>query len=76
MPLAALPPVFRDALEATKRLGLRYIWIDSICIIQDSDSDRRRESAKMSAVYANSYYNIAAADAMDETQGYFFDRNP
>lgn len=74
--LAALPRVFQDALEATRRLGLRYIWIDSICIIQDSEEDWRRESANMNAVYTNSYCNIAAADAKEETRGCFFDRDP
>lgn len=81
IPLAALPKVFQDAFDATRRLGLRYIWIDSICIIQDSEEDWHRESANMNAIYTNSHCNIAAADAAtgEETQeqhGCFFDRDP
>ncbi|KAK3493647.1 heterokaryon incompatibility protein-domain-containing protein [Neurospora crassa] len=78
IPWKKLPKTFQDAIEATRRLGIRYIWIDSLCIIQDSPDgkDWITESAKMTSVYENSYINFAAADAVDSTQGCFFDRNP
>lgn len=42
---------FIDAVIATRRLGLRYIWIDSLCIIQDSPEDWQKEAATMYKVY-------------------------
>ncbi|KAK3388360.1 heterokaryon incompatibility protein-domain-containing protein [Sordaria brevicollis] len=79
IPWERLPKTFQDAIEATRHLGIRYLWIDSLCIIQDSPQgiDWIAESAKMTNVYEDSYINFAAADAMDSsTQGCFFDRDP
>lgn len=77
IPWERLPKTFQDAMEATRHLGIRYIWIDSLCIIQNSPngSDWTAESAKMTSVYENSYVNLAAADALNSTEGCFFDRN-
>jgi hypothetical protein len=58
-----LPRTFRDALEITWKLDLEYIWIDSLCIIQDDVRDWQIESGRMSAVYGGSYINIAASSA-------------
>jgi Heterokaryon incompatibility protein (HET) len=73
-----LPATFQHAIAITRKLGIRYLWIDSLCIIQDSDeqSDWLRESARMGDVYANSYCNIAATAAKDGTMGCFSERNP
>ncbi|KAK3948511.1 heterokaryon incompatibility protein-domain-containing protein [Pseudoneurospora amorphoporcata] len=78
IPVERLPKSFQDAIEATRRLGIQYIWIDSLCIIQDSPDgkDWAEESAKMTTVYENSYVNFAATHAMDPTRGCFFDREP
>ncbi|EAA26648.1 HET-domain-containing protein [Neurospora crassa] len=78
IPWTSLPKTYQDAIEATRRLGIQYIWIDSLCIIQDSadGKDWIAESAKMTSVYENSHINFAAADAVDSTQGCFFDRDP
>ena len=76
IPISRLTRTFQDAIEATRRLGIQYIWIDSLCIIQDSPAGRdwAAESAKMASVYENSYVNFAATHAMDSSQGCFFDR--
>lgn len=58
-----LPRTFADAIEITRNLGVDYIWIDSLCIIQDDEDDWRRETALMEHVYGGSYLNIAAASA-------------
>ncbi|KAH4195895.1 hypothetical protein HBI04_109440 [Parastagonospora nodorum] len=60
-----LPPLFRDAIVITRQLGLRYIWIDSLCIIQDSLRDWETESSKMGSIYQNSYITIAATNSGD-----------
>lgn len=62
IPYGELPQTFQEAMKITRRLGYRYIWIDSLCIIQDpSDTtDFEREAVTMCDVYSNSSCNIAA----------------
>jgi hypothetical protein len=75
VPLSHVPKTFADAISVARRLNVRYIWIDSLCIQQDSLDDWQKESIKMRHVYANAYCNIAAADALDANSGLFFDRD-
>ncbi|KAI0975793.1 heterokaryon incompatibility protein-domain-containing protein [Xylaria arbuscula] len=56
-----LPPTFRDAALLVQRLGFRYLWIDSLCIFQDSFSDWHQETQDMVNIYRNTYCNISAA---------------
>ena len=60
IPLTSLPRLFLDAINLTSRLGHQYLWIDSLCIIQDSAEDWNRESSLMASIYANSTLTIAA----------------
>ena len=69
-----LPKTFQDAIEITKRLGHHYIWIDSLCIMQDSYDDWLQEASKMQEVYANSLLNIVALGSSSSTRGCFVDR--
>jgi hypothetical protein len=55
-----LPLLFKDALLIASRLGVKYVWIDSICIIQNCGADWAKESLKMKDYYTNSYVTIAA----------------
>jgi len=71
IPSEALTQTFMDAIWVAQTLGMDYIWIDSLCIIQDSPDDWAIESAKMGDVYGNSYLNIAATRAADGSQGLF-----
>jgi Heterokaryon incompatibility protein (HET) len=66
----------QDAIRACENLRFKYIWIDSLCIIQDDESDWMQESLKMSSVYSNSALNFAATSALDGRAGLFFKRNP
>ncbi|KAL1883332.1 hypothetical protein Daus18300_000390 [Diaporthe australafricana] len=72
-----LRKTFQDALVIAQRMGIPYIWIDSLCIIQfgDDGTDWRQESAAMAQVYSNSLCNISA-DWGDECNGLFFERRP
>jgi hypothetical protein len=63
------------AIFIASKLGLEYLWIDSLCIIQDDEDDWRQESALMSTVYGNSYLNIAAAGASDGSPVAFLKTN-
>ncbi|QDS73312.1 hypothetical protein FKW77_006029 [Venturia effusa] len=67
--LRDLPPTFQDAVFICRELGVNYLWIDSLCIIQDDDQDWLAEAAKMGEVYANSYCTIAATSARDSSEG-------
>ncbi|RFN48074.1 heterokaryon incompatibility protein-domain-containing protein [Fusarium flagelliforme] len=73
IPRESLPQTFHDAIDIIWELGLRYIWIDSLCIVQDDLEDWRREAACMKDVYAGSSVTISASDAQDSTQGCFTD---
>lgn len=70
IPTEHLPKTFKDALYTTKSLGLRYIWIDSLCIIQDDDSDWQREAFRVSSVYGGSHVNIAASSFSGAHEGF------
>ncbi|KAK4183170.1 heterokaryon incompatibility protein-domain-containing protein [Podospora australis] len=71
IPLATFPPTFRDAILVTRMLGVRYIWVDSLCIIQDSTEDWELESAAMTAIYHDAILTISADAAPDSTHGLF-----
>jgi len=73
---STLTKTFQDAIYITRRPGIRFLWIDSLCIIQDSVSDWVKESSTMGEVYANGIFNIAATAASDGRLGCLFDRNP
>ncbi|OHW95973.1 heterokaryon incompatibility protein [Colletotrichum incanum] len=64
-----LPANFRDAITITRELGLRFLWIDSLCIQQDSKSDWERESKKMGSVYRNSIVTISAMTSTGSREG-------
>lgn len=57
------PPLFQDAVIITRQLGLRYLWIDYLCIIQDSLRDWETEATKMATIYQNSYVTISATNS-------------
>jgi hypothetical protein len=76
VPYELLPPTFRDAIRITRRLGFLYLWIDSLCIIQDSSEDWNHEARLMGKIYTNATCNIAASDAPDSSHGCLYSRNP
>lgn len=75
IPLGDLSKTFCDAIATTRRLGLEYIWIDSLCIIQDDDNDWKSESVRMSEVYGRSALNIAATASPNGHGGLFYPRD-
>ena len=76
IPIELLPRTFIDALQIARSLGVNYLWIDSLCIIQDSMDDWRRESRLMDKVYRCSTCNIMAEAATNCDGGLFFPRDP
>lgn len=57
-------------------MGISYLWVDFLCIIQDSIEQWRSKSARMGDVYKYGYCNIAATGANDVLEGCYFDRDP
>lgn len=76
LPLEDFPATFKDAIEVVRALGLRYIWIDSLCIVQDDEADWERESAQMDKVYGSAELVLAAAAASSANDGFLRDREP
>lgn len=66
-----MPKVFQDAIIITRELGIRYVWIDSLCVVQDSEEDWRQESGNMGLIYERARLTIAASGAEDPSQGCF-----
>ncbi|KAF8853668.1 hypothetical protein BDZ45DRAFT_67069 [Acephala macrosclerotiorum] len=71
-----LSRTFSDAIYATRKLGVQYLWIDSLCIVQDSAEDWQKESAVMGQVYASGLCNLAATAATEGSQGLFLNKLP
>lgn len=71
IPLRDLPQTFRDAVILSRRLAFRYLWIDSLCIVQDSHEDWYSESSQMLRVYADASLNFSAAAAKNAMEGMY-----
>jgi len=64
-----LPRTLQDTIMLVSRLGYRYVWIDSLCIVQDSDQSWQLNARAMHLVYGNALFTICAADGCDSTAG-------
>jgi hypothetical protein len=71
IPVDALPRTFQDAIHIARALDIRYLWIDSLCIVQDDDQDWAKHVESMAAIYANSYVTLAAGSSEDDDCGFF-----
>lgn len=71
-----LPKTFQDAIRIATILKLRYLWIDTLCIVQDSGEDLRQQIGQMGKVYRYGIINIAATGAANGDEGCFWDRSP
>lgn len=71
IPTSELPPTFKEAFETTRQLGIRYIWIDALCIVQDDKLEWEKEVAHMHDVYAGSFLTIQASKARSPSEGCF-----
>ncbi|MCJ1441752.1 MAG: hypothetical protein MMC23_002244 [Stictis urceolatum] len=69
IPWFSLPPTFQDAITFCRQLSIPYLWIDALCIIQDSDSDWAHESTQMASYYGNSHITLAATSSPSHSSG-------
>ncbi|KAI2466279.1 HET-domain-containing protein [Annulohypoxylon bovei var. microspora] len=72
----SFPKTFQDAIFITRQLECRYLWIDSMCIIQDSAEDWRNEASRMQDVYGNAYVTISATASLNSNGGLFHQHDP
>jgi hypothetical protein len=72
---SALPIAFQDAITITRFLGIQYIWVDSLCIIQDSISDWTKEAGNMCHIYKYAYCTVAATSTKEKETRCFWDRD-
>ncbi|KAF4633435.1 hypothetical protein G7Y89_g4687 [Cudoniella acicularis] len=73
---STLPKTFTDAIAVCRHLGIRFLWIDSLCIIQGNRNDWEMQSEQMGRVYSNAALAISAAIGEDSHAGLFVDRDP
>ncbi|GME46565.1 HET-domain-containing protein [Neofusicoccum parvum] len=72
--LSELPKTVQDALTVTRELGFRYLWVDSLCIVQDDSHDWAKEVGKMAEVYMGASVTISACSASNAEQGFLYRR--
>lgn len=71
IPFASLPATFQDAVTVTRALpGCRYLWIDSICVVQGEGGDFNKEAKRMEQVYSGAYCVLASSRAKHQQDGF------
>jgi hypothetical protein len=75
IPWTRLPITFQDAIAVARRLSIRYLWFDSLCIIQDDYDDWKVESALMADIYSNALIALAASGSNGPNEGLYFSRD-
>ena len=76
IPITDLPQTFRDAIAIARALHIRYLWIDSLCIVQDDQADWKLHVDKMAQIYRNAYITLAAGASRDDEGGFFQQATP
>ncbi|KAI1455983.1 HET-domain-containing protein [Annulohypoxylon moriforme] len=69
-----LPDTIRDAIHITRKLGLKYLWVDALCIIQDKEDseDWKEQSTKMCSLYEQAYLTIAASSVDSAIKSFLY----
>jgi hypothetical protein len=76
IPLDELEKTFQDAIMVTRKLHIRYLWIDSFCILQDDVADWQKESSLMANIYGGAVLTIAASKSGSSAGGCFSQLDP
>ncbi len=75
IPFALIPQTFRDTLRIAEALGIQYVWIDALCIVQDDPLEWEVETTRMKDTYSGAILTIAASDASQSTEGCFIEHD-
>ncbi|KAH8723805.1 heterokaryon incompatibility protein-domain-containing protein [Phaeosphaeriaceae sp. PMI808] len=65
-----LPQTIKDAIEVTRSLSIKYLWVDTLCIVQDDEADKTREMGLMAQIYGNAHLTIVASMANNASEGF------
>ncbi|KAM0354255.1 hypothetical protein ACHAPU_001299 [Fusarium lateritium] len=76
IPFGRFAKTFQDAIIISRELGIRYLWIDSLCIVQDDKQDWEIEAAKMASIYNGAELVLSATGSSDGSGGCLFQREP
>ncbi|KAF2246609.1 HET-domain-containing protein [Trematosphaeria pertusa] len=71
IPWASLPRTFQEAVVLTRSRGFRYLWVDSLCVVQDDPADKLEESLSLDEIFGNAFLTMAATSAADSSKGLF-----
>jgi hypothetical protein len=69
IPLSSLPQIIKDAIHVCRRIDEKYLWVDSLCIVQDDDFDKMAQISAMDTIYTMARATIVAACRDDPSQG-------
>ncbi|KAJ4986559.1 heterokaryon incompatibility protein [Stagonosporopsis vannaccii] len=75
LPSHQLPQTIKDAITISRLMGLHYLWIDSICIIQDDREEWAEQAAEMADIYSGAYIVLAATGVSNATDGFLRQRS-
>ncbi|KAH7305623.1 heterokaryon incompatibility protein-domain-containing protein, partial [Rhexocercosporidium sp. MPI-PUGE-AT-0058] len=70
-----MPRTFQDSIILCREHGIRYLWIDCLCIIQDSDEDWQNECRDMCSIFERSFITFSALRSGEHGGGLFHKRN-
>jgi hypothetical protein len=76
IPWNRLTKTFQDAIDICRRLGIFFLWVDSLCIIQDNEEDWKEQAARMADIFENAFITIAATKAGDSSSGCYSQTEP
>lgn len=72
IPEERLPLTLKQAVDFTRRLNIDYLWVDAICILQDSKEDKKREIRNMRTIFKNAYVTLVASHPPSVSDGFLF----
>lgn len=67
IPMQGMPAVLKDSIKVARDFGIQYLWIDTVCLIQDNWDDKKKEIMSMGKYYSNACFTIAASSSADTT---------
>ncbi|KAI1152423.1 heterokaryon incompatibility protein-domain-containing protein [Nemania diffusa] len=76
IPWDDLPGVFKDVIRVARMLDVYYVWIDSLCIVQDNKEDWEIEASRMAEYYSQAYLVIACSTSPNPTVPFLAPRDP
>jgi hypothetical protein len=74
--IVRLPRILYDAVKVAGWPGIWYLWIDALCVLQDSESDWAQECGRMAEYYSNSVVTISAMESTAANEGFLIPRSP